>query len=199
MPDNCERLRSSWRPINANLGISLRRTDQGYFTSPKMPNGANPLPEARFLLPRIPSSLLERSCGLLRSFWRDHQRCMSLLLYLDIHSRAWSALVPPQLSASSDSRAFCDFRGFEPPAAHLRLAGSIRSFSDAMDDDMTSDVAPIAGMHFSLDVHQSWYALHVHLCVDSSIFEANVDDVVAYDYQADMSNILPRIQLIDAL
>src|SRR5947207_436339 len=118
--------RATRRIVAANLGVALSAADGGILIVPRMPTGETP-PELTFLMPKIPSGLLERSCGLLRAIWHQRQCVMGILLYLELEERSWIGLVPPQSVTATDVRMHCDHHGEGPRRPNLRLAGSIQS------------------------------------------------------------------------
>lgn len=152
-----------------------------------------------FTLPKISSSLLERMGGIARAFWRRYQRSLTILLYLNIKSQDWRALVPPQIVSPNAVRCDCCFAGFEPPGEAYRLAGSLRSLPCDSTEDARSTVSPIDGFHLVMDPQRRWLSVLAFLCIEGVVLPAAADQVVSDDYAPQINALLPRISWADEL
>lgn len=186
-------------PIIANLGIRMEREGKLYAAIARMPEGAPVPSERRVHVPRLPSALLESSCGMIRAFWRRHQCCAGVLLYLDIELRAWNAYVPPQTVASNDIQVHCDFRGFRVPSDRLRLAGSIRSWPSTMGLAPELFVPPRDGLHILVNPHKSWINVLGFLCIGGNIVPTSADHLIADEHDAVLDTLGPRFEFAEIL
>lgn len=186
-------------PIIANLGIHLEREGKLYVAIARMPEGTLVPTERKVHVPRLPSALLESSCGMIRAIWRRHQHCAGVLLYLDIELRTWDAFVPPQTVAPNDIQVHCDFRGFHVPPDRLRLAGSIRSWPSTMGLAPELFVPPWDGLHILVIPNKSWVNILGFLCVGGIIAPTSADHLIADEHDALLGTVAPRFQFADAL
>ena len=86
-----------------------------------------------FALPHVPLSQLRWSETLVERFWREHKRCMALLLMLDVTARRWATpLIPSQRCESTRVSFRLHASDFVAVAPHLFVAGSLQ-MSNARD------------------------------------------------------------------
>ena len=153
------------------LGIVLHRVEDGLITVPLDTNGFADSSSPSFELPNLPAQLLQDMFAVGRTFWKLERCAMSFLLLIDINTKAWSSIIPPQRCGSAWVRHAVTVDLMSSLPATYRIAGSVATGVELPTKEEASCTLPgFDGIHLIVDVTDGWGAVR--------FFERTVGDVM---------------------
>jgi hypothetical protein len=115
-------------------------------------------------LPKVPISLVHWLTALGQLFWSEHQKCLGLLLMLDLEYRRWTWLIPTQTCTSRGVQWKTKLSDMIDQPPHLLIAGSFQTTAAGGVFDAHALVPAFDGLHLVQQVDQqeggAWSFIH---------------------------------------
>ena len=139
------------------LGIVLHRVEDDLITVPLDNNGFVDSSVPSFELPDLPAQLLQDLFAVGRTFWRLERCAMSFLLLIDINTKTWSSIIPPQRCSSAWVRHAVSADSLSSLPETYRISGSVVIGVESPAFEQANCTLPgFDGVHVVVDLSDGW-------------------------------------------
>jgi hypothetical protein len=151
-----------------------------------------------FNLPLMPQSMTDWCAQAAQRFWRQRQRCLGIVLLLNVRTREWTAAIPSQRcskSASCWSAALADFPSFPPETI---LAGSFQTRLLGGGEEPADCPPPHDGIHLVQQAGPEPIPQPVWCLARAGgrTFDVKPHDVLFDDIDAALQQAAPRLTVL---
>jgi len=98
-------------------------------------------------VPQVATSLVSWALGLTFVARQKADRCVALLMMLDMDTGQWSLCIPKQTCGIDAACWSTDRRDYPDLPANMRIGGTFQSRAGLSDDEIADAVPPISGVH----------------------------------------------------
>ncbi len=147
-------------------------------------------------LPPLAKSMTDWLAIFCEIFWQRHERCVSVLLLLDLATRRWSFEVPAQRCSRDASCWTARYGVSADPSRKPVLAGTYQSRLLAENEQVSDAVPPIPGAHFVHVIEQTCRGVYTFLRIDEELHALQPQVLIVDDLEAMMAECRPRVRLL---
>ena len=148
--------------------------------------------------PMVPGSILERCLGICRTFWCQEGAHVCLALVVDMDTKQWMPILPPQECGPWGAR--CSLKMFDGLRwqANWRVAGSFMSapiWHLGMPEFEALGLPETDGVHFVADGWFAWSPILVYRRIQGLFTSAGLESVLGNEHMDVWENWRDQIQV----
>jgi hypothetical protein len=175
--------------------IRLRQEAQLLWVLPPQAQDEQPT-FAPFVMPPLPMRHSDRCVSMAQTFYLRTDRCMSLLLMLNVRTQNWAVVIPSQRCAKDAACWNVNRKDFPDLPPEFLLAGSFQSRSALKHEELSDVPPPHDGIHMVLQVGEQYPTVWTMLRIGEACQIVRPNQVLFDETQETLDQIMHLLTLV---